>query len=129
MELSSEELYNVKNLLNMRDTVTKSENPHPFVVVAIAALIIMFMYCVYINVIKVHIGGGWVDDDDDSHIIYHDKWTDRVYIDSKFNGVFKGNLLCLDVHDSMFMGCYIDNQIKWMNGDIWHNVKKSRRSW
>jgi hypothetical protein len=126
MSLSSEELNNVKNFLRVRETVKKSENPHPFVMLSIVIVVIMVMYCIYVNVIKPHIGGKWIDDDDVSRTIVHNKWTDVVYADSKYRGVFKGNLLLMQIDDKMHMGIYINNQIRWMNGDIWYSVKKSR---
>lgn len=125
MEIS-EELNNIKNLLRVKNIVKKSENPHPFVMVAIVAVVIIVMYCIYVTVIKSHIGGEWIDDDDVSHTIIHNKWTDVVYTDSKYRGVLKGNLLLMYMIDKMHMGIYINNQIQWMNGDIWYRVKKSR---
>ena len=128
MSLSTE-LDNIKNYLKVKETVKKSENPHPFVMVAIVAVVITFMYCIYVIVIKSHIEGTWIDDDDVSHIINHNKWTDVVYTDSKYKGVLKGNLLLMYIGEKMRMGIYINNQIQWMNGDIWYSIKKSRWVW
>ena len=129
MSLSSEELQNVRNLLQVRDIVRKSENPHPFVMTAVIVVIILVMYCIYVNTIKSHIGGEWIDDDDVSHQVVHNKWTDVVYADARYRGVLKGNLLLMYIGEKMCMGIYINNQIRWMNGDVWHSVKKSRWVW
>jgi hypothetical protein len=123
MPLSSEELDDVRNILKVKDFVRKSENPNPFIMVFIVIIIIVVMYCIYVNVIKSYIGGKWIDDDDIYHKIIHNKWTDVVYIDSKYKGVFKGNLLLLYIDNKMHMGIYINNQIQWMNGDIWYNTQ------
>jgi hypothetical protein len=43
-----------------------------------------------------------------------------VYIDHKYKGVLKGNLLLMYIDNKMCMGIFLNNKIKWMSGDVWY---------
>jgi hypothetical protein len=129
MSLLPEEIANIRNLLNVKSIVKRSENPHPFTIILIISVIMLVMYCSYVNVFKISICGEWIDDDDKIHVIKHNKWTDIVLVDNNYKGVFRGNLLLVYINNKLQMGIYTNNIIKWMNGDSWYGSYKQKLIW
>lgn len=129
MSLTDQEIAEFRNLMRVNDIVRRSENPHPMTMVIIIAVVILVMYCIYVMVIKVSIAGKWIDDDDENHVVQHNKWTDIVVLDGKNQGVIKGNAIFVYVDGRVKMGVVANNKIKWMNGDIWHGLQKRQLAW
>ena len=120
MSFNDQQLAQLKNLINCQEIVRKSENTHPLTVVVIVLVTILFMYCIYVNKIKRTIDGMWSDSNDNHFTIKHDKWKDTIVIDCKYPGLVKGNLIVIHKGDRVCMGIWVDNTIKWMNGDVWY---------
>ena len=120
MSFNEQQVAELKNLIKCQDIVRRSENPHPLVIVVIIVVSILVMYCLYVNTVKKTIGGYWMNSDDDKFIITHNKWKDTIVVDNKYPGLVKGHLVVVHMDEKVQMGIWIDNTIKWMNGDIWY---------
>lgn len=120
MSLSEKEAAEVRNLLRVQRVVRRSENPHPITIIGVIIVSILVIYCLYINAIKKSITGVWVDNEDKSYNINHNKWKDTIVINNRYPGIVKGNLVILYINNDMQMGVWMDKKIKWMNGNVWH---------
>jgi hypothetical protein len=120
MTLSEQEEAEVKNLINVKNVVRRSENPNPFVIVVIILVVILVMYNAFIQLIKKSINGIWIDNDDKSNDITHNKWKDTIIVNGKYHGLVKGHLVVIYMAKKMQMGVWIDNKITWTDGSVWN---------
>ena len=116
---NEQELAELKNLIKVKSVITRMENPNPLIIVVIILVVILVMYCLFINFIKKSITGIWVDDDDKSNDITHNKWKDTIIVNGKSHGLIKGHLVIIYMEQKMQMGIWIDDKITWTDGSVW----------
>jgi hypothetical protein len=121
-KLTENEINEFRNLANVKHIVERSENPHPAIIVLIIVGSILIIYCIYVNIIKKSISGEWADENNNIHIIYHDKWKDTIIVDSDTFGIVKGNLVVIYVGKIMKMGILLNDNIDWIDGTSWYNI-------
>ena len=119
MSLSDQEVIELRNLINVKDIVRRTENPNPLFILFLIIVILLVMYFIFINFIKKSITGIWIDDDDKEYDIIHNKWKDTIIVDRKYHGICKGHIVIVYMNNTMQMGVYTDNKIKWANGTTW----------
>lgn len=119
MPLNDQEVAELKNLIKVKDIVRRTENPNPLVIVVIILVTMLVMYCLFIQVIKKNITGVWIDDDDKSNDIVHDKWKDTIVVNGKYHGLVKGHLVVIYMAKKMQMGIWVKNKITWTDGSSW----------
>jgi hypothetical protein len=107
------------NLINVKEIVRRSENPHPLMLVFIIIITMLVIYCIYINSIKKSITGSWSDDAEKSHDIVHNMWKDTILVDGKHHGIVKGHLIIIYMKDQMRMGVWVNDRINWTDGKVW----------
>ena len=61
MSLNDQEILELRNLINVRNVVRRSENPNPLIIVVIIVVTIMVMCCIFVQFIKKPITGIWID--------------------------------------------------------------------
>ena len=120
--LTESEIGNLRNLANVKHIVERSENPHPSIIVLIIVGSILIIYCMYINIIKKSASGEWVDENNNIHIINHNKWKDTLIVDYNTFGIVKGNLIVIYIGKTMKMGILLKDTINWVDGTSWHNI-------
>ena len=108
------------NLQKTINVVRKSENPHPLFVVAIVLLTIMVFYCLYVNSVKKSASGVWSNSENKEFTLCHNKWTDSVVMNDRHSGLVNGNLVIVHLNETSQIGVWLNDTIKWMNGDIWY---------
>jgi hypothetical protein len=112
-----------KNLLKVRNVVTRSENPNPFMIIIIILVTLMLIYFVYIYQIKLLVGGQWNNSaTNKSYKVVHNRWKDTLVINDNIFGFVKGNLIVIYEGSDMQMGIWLDNVVEWTNGTNWHRV-------
>jgi uncharacterized protein (UPF0333 family) len=99
--------------------VRRSEHPNPLVLVIIIIVIIVVMYVLHTMFLKLSLSGEWRDADDNLHIICHNKWNDRIIVDSHYTGTVNGNMLMVHKDDQLESGIWARHQIKWTDGSSW----------
>lgn len=119
MTLNDQEILELKNLIKVQNLVRRSENPNPLVIVVIIVVTIMVMCCIFIQVIKKSITGIWIDGEDKTHDIQHNKWKDTIVVDGKNHGLIKGHLVIIYMQKKMQMGIWIKDKITWTDGSTW----------
>ena len=108
-----------KNVENVREIMRRTENPNPLFILFIIIVVLSVMYFIFINFIKKSITGIWTDDDNKEYNIIHNKWKDTIIVDRKYHGIFKGHIVIVYMNNTMQLGIYNDNKIKWTNGTTW----------
>jgi hypothetical protein len=123
--LTNEEIFELKNLENVKHIVSRSENPHPLIIVLIIIGSILLIYFCYITFMKKTLSGQWLDEKNNIFIIKHNLWKDTLIIDGPNNstyGVVKGNLIVIYVDSTMKMGVCLNDNIEWVDGSSWHCI-------
>jgi hypothetical protein len=119
-EITDQEIAEIRNLLKVNDIVRRSENPHPMTMVVVIVGIIMIMVCIYTSFIKRTVSGIWVDGEDNSYNVAHNRWTDTILVNNKHHGLLKGHIVIIYLEQKMQMGIWMKNKIKWMDGEVWY---------
>jgi hypothetical protein len=119
MSLNDQEILELRNLINVRNVVRRSENPNPLIIVVIIVVTIMVMCCIFVQFIKKPITGIWIDGNDKTHDIRHNKWKDTIIVDGKYHGMIKGHLVIIYMQKKIQMGIWIKDKITWTDGSTW----------
>jgi hypothetical protein len=118
--LNVKEVSELRNLIKVTDIIRRTENPTPFMTLFIILIIVTVMYFIYINFIKKTITGIWLDENDKTHNILHNKWKDTIIIDRKYHGLCKGHIVIVYMDDKIQMGIWAADNIKWTDGSTWN---------
>jgi hypothetical protein len=108
-----------KNAYRVKKLIERTENPNPLIIVIIGFVTLIIMFVLFIQFGKKSLSGIWVDDNRNMNKIIHNKWTDSIKINKKFDGSVKGNMVTVYMDDSAKIGLWIDNNIYWTNGSSW----------
>jgi hypothetical protein len=123
MSSEQEKINEEKNLLKVRNIVTRSENPNPFTMIIIIIATLIVIYFVYMFQIKKLVGGQWnASGTESTYMIAHNKWKDTLVINEHLFGFVKGNLIVMYKDNDMQLGVWLDDTIEWTNGTKWRRV-------
>ena len=118
--LNESEINNLRNLIQVRDIIRRTENPNPIFILFIIIIILTVMYYIFISFIKTSITGVWIDANDINHNIVHNKWKDTIIVDGKYHGVCKGYIVIIYMNGQVTIGICNNNKIKWTDGSTWN---------
>lgn len=109
----------LQNVINVKGTITKLENPNPLTVVFIIIITLILLYFIFILIVTPNISGVWIDNNDVKHVIKHNKLTDNISI-GMYNGTIKNNIINIDMGGIKKMGIWATNEIAWIDSTKWH---------
>lgn len=114
-----------QNAMLVRKTIHRNDHPHPVLLITIIVIILILIYIIYVTGIKKCITGDWYDGNEATRL-YHDVWTDVLYISEYPVGHVSGNAVFIEninPDDPPFMGVCYKKKIYWSNGFIWTHVQ------
>lgn len=109
------------NMTNVKNIIHKNDHPHPVILCVIVIVLMIVIYYIYVAFIKVCFNGKWISNNENRGFISlkHNKWNDSVIVDDFIKGYVKGNAIYLHVNNKISLGILYDNNIYWLNGDVW----------
>ena len=110
-----------KNLYDVKEIVKRSENPDPRIFIFSLFVSCLVVYMIYICHCKKIMTGVWLDESNNEHNIFHNKWTDDIIIDSSYNGTVKGHMVLYNNRNKKNIGLWLHDKIHWTNNTIWYS--------
>ncbi len=110
------------NITNVKNIIYKNDNPHPLIISALAMVLIIFIYYIYVVFIKTCFGGRWLTDGEygGAVVIRHNKWNNTVHVDDVGSGIINGAAIYLRTSGSLlYSGVLHNNNIYWIGGAVW----------
>ena len=124
MTLSDQELAELKNIINVKDVIRRSENPNPLIIVLIILGSMILMYFIFVQFVKKSVAGTWLDDNKNINIINHNKWKDSISINDNSNGFVKGHMIIVYMFDKVKTGIWLNDKINWTDGSSWQFISE-----
>lgn len=103
---------------NVRRIIEREQNPSPLLLFVFFTILLIFMYYIYVGVIKECFNGRWYSSTGDIYVIKHNRWSDNVSVGG-IKGYVSGGGIYLFDGNIMYTGALKNNNIYWIGGDIW----------
>lgn len=114
-----------QHAIQVSKIIHRNDHPHPVVLIFIILIILFLVYYIYLYGIKRCFTGVWYNGIETTQL-YHDIWTDYIYIDGYAIGNISGNAIYFENINSdhlPFMGILYGEKIYWTTGSIWTQVR------